>query len=90
MKPIGEHLIVVAEKDSEYRLEGGLILAIPQTADQVERPNRGIVISTGENSPVKVGSNILFNRFAGARFEINRKEHIVLSNDDVLVDLEKS
>ncbi len=87
MLPIGNHIIVYAEKDSEYKLEGGLTLAIPQTADQVERPNKGIVVSLGDNSPVKVGDHILFNRFAGARFEIDRKEHIVLSNDDILVVL---
>ncbi len=86
--------ILVRRVEEEQKTAGGLF--IPDTAK--EKPQQGIVVSTGNGKvqedgslrklEVKAGDKILFAKYSGNEIKIEGSEHLILREDDILGVLE--
>ena len=76
--------------ESEEKTAGGLY--IPDTAK--EKPSKGAVVAVGPGKladdgkrvelAVKVGDEVLFNKYAGTEVKIDGVDHLVMREDDIL------
>jgi chaperonin GroES len=88
IKPINRRVLV--ERIEEEVKKGGII--IPDTAK--EKPQKGKVIEVAkvgkedEPMPVKKGDKILFAKYAGTEIEMDGKEYIIMTDDDILAVIE--
>ena len=94
LKPLGSRVVVKA-LDREEQTKTGIYL--PDTAK--EKPQEGKVLAvgpgdrhpdTGERIPVelKEGDRILFQKYAGTEFKLDDEELLILSERDVLAQVE--
>jgi chaperonin GroES len=82
--------IVVERLEADDKTAGGIIL--PDTAK--EKPKQGKVLSLGEGKTldtgkragfqVKVGDRVLFTSYAGSEVNVDGKEYLVMTEDDIL------
>ncbi|MGL6096590.1 MAG: co-chaperone GroES [Fimbriiglobus sp.] len=82
--------IVVERLEAEDKTAGGIIL--PDTAK--EKPKQGKVLALGDGKTlddgkkatfqVKVGDRVLFTSYAGTEVNVDGKEYLVMTEDDVL------
>jgi len=82
--------IVVQRLEADDRTAGGIIL--PDTAK--EKPKQGKILSLGEGKllddgkraafQVKAGDRVLFTSYAGTEVNVDGKEYLVLTEDDIL------
>ena len=82
--------VLVQRLEAEETTAGGIVL--PDTAK--EKPKRGKVIAVGpgkmlENGTpskmqVKKGDEVLFGSYAGTEITVDRKEMLIISEDDIL------
>lgn len=82
--------ILVQRLEAEDRTAGGIIL--PDTAK--EKPKQGKVLSVGEGKllddgkrapfQVKAGDRVLFTSYAGNEVNVDGKEYLVMTEDDIL------
>ena len=82
--------IVVERMEADEKTAGGIIL--PDTAK--EKPKQGKVLAVGEGKQletgkraafqVKVGDRVLFTSYAGSEVNVDGKEYLVMTEDDVL------
>ena len=82
--------IVVERLEADDKTAGGIIL--PDTAK--EKPKQGKVLAVGEGKAlesgkraafqVKVGDRVLFTSYAGSEVNVDGKEYLVMTEDDVL------
>jgi chaperonin GroES len=87
--PLNEK-IVVERLEADDKTAGGIIL--PDTAK--EKPKQGKVLSVGEGKvldngkrsafQVKVGDRVLFTSYAGNEVNLDGKDYLVMTEDDVL------
>ena len=81
--PFDDRVLVKREKATEQKV-GSII--IPDTA--TEKPQMGIIIAVGNDEDlqelVQEGDKVLFAKYAGAEFEIDGQELIVLQRGDLL------
>ena len=94
LKPLGAR-VVVKPLEREDITKSGIVL--PDTAK--EKPQEGKVLAvgpgdrhpdTGERIPVelKEGDRILFQKYAGTEFKLDDEELLILSEKDVLAQVE--
>jgi chaperonin GroES len=86
--------IVVKRLEAEEKTAGGIVL--PDSAK--EKPRKGKVLSLGQGkqldngkrSPfqVKEGDTVLFTSYAGTEVTIDGKEHLIMTEDDILAVLD--
>jgi len=86
--------VVVKRKTGEERTTSGLY--IPDAAKEV--PAEGTVIAVGNGKiledgtvralAVKVGSHVLFGKYAGTEITLNNEEHLILREDEILAIIE--
>jgi chaperonin GroES len=86
--------IVVERLEADDKTAGGIIL--PDTAK--EKPKQGKVLSLGEGKlldngkrssfQVKVGDRVLFTSYAGNEVNVDGKDYLVMTEDDVLAVVE--
>ena len=94
IKPLSDR-ILVQRLDAETKTAGGIVL--PDSAK--EKPQRGKVISVGPGKTlddgtvkklqVKKGDQVLFTSYAGTEVKISGKEHLIMSESDILAVIEK-
>ncbi len=94
VRPLDDR-IVVEPVEAEEKTTGGILL--PDSAKQ--RPQRGIVISTGpgklldngERASVCVskGDEVIYGRYAGSDVQIGTKDLKILRESDVLAKVTK-
>lgn len=82
--------IVVERLEADEKTAGGIIL--PDTAK--EKPKQGKVLSLGEGKAldngqrapfqVKTGDRVLFTSYAGSEVNVDGKEYIIMTEDDIL------
>jgi chaperonin GroES len=82
--------IVVERLEADDKTAGGILL--PDTAK--EKPKQGKVLAVGEGKQlesgkraafqVKVGDRVLFTSYAGNEVNVDGKEYLVMTEDDVL------
>ncbi len=89
IRPLQDRIIVKRIEEEETS-KGGII--IPDTAK--EKPQEGKVVAVGKGKirddgvlqklDVKKGDRVLFGKFAGTEVTLDGKEHLIISEDDVL------
>lgn len=89
LKPLGDR-VLVKPADQEEQTSSGIFL--PETAK--EKPQQGKVIAAGpgarkENGErivmdVKVGDTVLYAKYSGTTIKIDRIEHLIIKESDVL------
>ena len=96
LQPIGDNLILEIEtKKKEEQTQSGLILFNSGTEQDQLRGDIGTVIAAvgegrtlnnGQLLPltVKVGSKVLYNKFAGTEIESGNKKYLILKETDIL------
>jgi chaperonin GroES len=82
--------IVVKRLEAEEKTAGGIVL--PDSAK--EKPRKGKVLSLGQGKlldsgkrsafQVKEGDTVLFTSYAGTEVNIDGKEHLIMTEDDIL------
>ena len=82
--------IVVERLEAEDKSAGGII--IPEAAK--EKPKQGKILSLGEGKmledgkrakfQVKVGDRVLFSNYAGSEVNVEGKDYLVMTEDDIL------
>jgi len=86
--------IVVKRLEAEEKTAGGLVL--PDTAK--EKPKQGKVLSLGDGKllengkrasfQVKEGDRVLFTSYAGSEVNVDGKEYLIMTEDDILAVVE--
>ena len=94
LKPLGDK-VVVKRLEAETTTKGGIVL--PDTAK--EKPKRGKIVAVGPGKTldsgavakptVKKGDEVIFSSFAGTEIEVDGKEVLIMSTDDILAVLKK-
>jgi chaperonin GroES len=92
VRPLYDRLLV-KRVEEEAKTKGGIL--IPDTAK--EKPQQGHVIAAGggkvmEDGKVRAlvvvpGDRVLFTKYAGAEFEFDGEQHLIIREDDVLAIL---
>ena len=82
--------IVVERLEAEDKSAGGII--IPDAAK--EKPKQGKILAVGEGKPldngtrgnfqVKVGDRVLFSSYSGSEVNVEGKEYLIMTEDDIL------
>ena len=87
--------ILVCRLEAEAKTAGGIVL--PDSAK--EKPQKGKIVSVGKGKvlddgtirkmQVKKGDTVLFTSYAGTEVKIGGKEHLIMSESDILAVIEK-
>jgi chaperonin GroES len=82
--------VLIERVEADDKTAGGIIL--PDTAK--EKPKQGKVLALGEGKllengqrvpfQVKIGDRVLFSSYAGNEVQVDGKEYLVMSEDDIL------
>jgi len=93
VRPLHDRLLVKRIEEEE-KTKGGLI--IPDSAK--EKPMEGKIIAVGKGKvdehgtlrPLEVhkGDRVLFSKYSGTEIQLERDEHLIIREDDVLAVLE--
>ena len=93
IKPLHDR-VIVQRVEEEETTKGGLI--IPDSAK--EKPIEGNVLAVGSGKTldngqvqpleVKEGDRILFGKYAGTEIKIEREEHLIMREDDIIAIVE--
>ncbi len=94
IRPLADK-VLVQRLEAETKTTGGIVL--PDTAK--EKPQRGKVVAVGSGKvlddgtvrkmQVKKGDTVLFTSYAGTDVKIDRKEHLIMNESDILAVIEK-
>jgi chaperonin GroES len=94
LKPLGNR-VVIEPIEEEEMTTGGIVL--PETAK--EKPQRGIVLSAGPGErdddgkripmDVKEGDIVMFAKYAGTEFKLDRKKLLIMRESDLLAIVEE-
>lgn len=85
VKPLGNRVLIKV-KETEEKTKGGIY--IPQTAQEKTQTGVVVAVGTDEAIKVKVGDQVLYDKYAGTQIKIDDVEHLVLSADDILAVIE--
>lgn len=77
IKPYGKRIVVKREEVAEQ--VGGLY--IPDSVREKEKPRKGVVLATCENSDILIGDTVIFGKFAG--LELEEEKVLILKLEDV-------
>jgi chaperonin GroES len=84
-KPLKER-VFVSYSEEQDRTSGGLY--IPDAAK--EKPQRGRIEAVGsEVKSVKVGDEVLFDKYSGSKISFESTDYLILKEEDILGILEK-
>jgi chaperonin GroES len=86
--------IVVERLEAESKTAGGIVL--PDTAK--EKPKQGRILSLGDGKlldsgkraafQVKEGDRVLFTSYSGSEVNVDGKEYLIMTEDDILAVVE--
>ncbi|MEM1308562.1 MAG: co-chaperone GroES [Cyanobacteria bacterium P01_D01_bin.71] len=92
LTPLGDRVLVKVS-ESEEATAGGILL--PDTAK--EKPQVGEIVAVGPGKPnddgsrqapeLKPGDKVLYSKYAGTDLKLEGKEHVLLSEKDILATL---
>ena len=78
--PLGDRVFVTYTEEMD-RTAGGIY--VPDSAK--EKPQRGIVRAVGKDvKNLKVGEQILFDKYSGSKLRIDDEECLIIKEEDVL------
>lgn len=79
-KPLKDRVFISYTEEVE-KTPGGIY--VPDTAK--EKPQRGKVEAVGtEVNEVKVGDEVMFDRYAGSKVKMNGTEYLIVKEEDIL------
>ncbi len=79
-KPLKDRVFLSYTEDVE-KTPGGIY--VPDTAK--EKPQRGKVEAVGaEVKEVKVGDEVMFDRYSGSKVKMNGTEYLIIKEEDIL------
>ena len=88
LKPLFDRVIILPNED-EIKSKTGLVL--PENSQ--EKPQTGKVVAVGDgenmenqksNMKVRVGDNVVYNRYAGTELKMDNKTYIVMRQIDII------
>jgi chaperonin GroES len=68
--------------DQESKTASGLLL--PETAKEKPQTNLVVAVEDDEEIKVQVNDKVLFAKYSGTEFKIDRTEYLLLESSDVL------
>ena len=86
VKPLGDRVLIKV-KEMETKTASGLY--IPQTAQ--EKTTTGTVVAVGEDKDaivVKVGQEVMYDKYAGTTVKIDGVDHLIISSGDLIAVIE--
>ena len=93
LKPLGDRVILQQQEEEEQTI-GGIVIANnakekPQSG-KVVAVNDGRVLDNGTkvDPSVKVGDQVLFDKYAGTEVKLDGKEIIIVRQSDILAIVE--
>jgi chaperonin GroES len=79
-QPLGDRVFVTYTEEME-RTTGGIY--VPESAK--EKPQRGAIQAIGKDvKNVKVGDQILFDKYSGSKLKIDDEDCLILKEEDIL------
>ncbi len=94
IRPLADK-VLVQRLEAENKTAGGIVL--PDAAK--EKPQRGKVVAVGTGKvlddgtvrklDVQKGDMVLFTSYAGTEVKIDGKEHLIMSESDIMAIIEK-
>ena len=92
LKPLADK-VVVKMLEAEDTTKSGIILTSaakekPQIAEIIAVGPGGIVDGESVEMPVKIGENIVVNKYAGSEVKIDDEEFIIVKISDILAVVE--
>ena len=82
--PLGDRVLVKAKAVEEKTASG---IYIPQTAQEKTQVATVVAISDDESIKVKVGDEVIHDKYAGTQFKDNGEEYLILNYADILAVL---
>jgi len=86
VKPLGDR-VLIKMKEVETKTASGLY--IPQTAQ--EKTTTGTIVAVGDDKDVitvKVGQEVMYDKYAGTSVKIDNVEHLIVSMGDLIAVVE--
>ena len=83
--PLGDRVLLKA-KEAEPKTAGGLF--IPQTAQEKTQIATVVAVGDDESIKVKVGQQVLHDKYAGTQIKDNGEEYLILGAGDILAVIE--
>ncbi|MBI9096869.1 MAG: co-chaperone GroES [Spirochaetaceae bacterium] len=86
VKPLGDR-VLIKMKEVETKTASGLY--IPQTAQ--EKTTTGTVVAVGDDKEVitvKVGQDVMYDKYAGTAITIDNVDHLIVSMGDLIAIVE--
>lgn len=93
IKPIFDR-VVLKPLENKEQTESGIF--IPESA--IEKPHMAIVVAVGDGMDnegkkcemkVKAGDKVLYSKFAGIEYKIEKEEFLIIRQGDILAIVEK-
>lgn len=79
-QPLGDRVFVTYTEEME-KTAGGIY--VPDSAR--EKPQRGMIEATGKDvRNVKVGDQVLFDKYSGTKIKIDDEDCLILKEEDIL------
>ena len=79
--PLGDRVLVKAKEVEEKTASG---IFIPQTAQEKTQIATVVAIGDDESIKVKVGDEVIHDKYAGTQFKDNGDEYLILNYADIL------
>ena len=91
--PLGDR-VVIKQLVAEEKTKSGIILPDnakekPQEAEVIAVGPGGMVNGKEVKMQVKVGDKVLYSKYAGTEFKIDKEEFIIVRQDDILAIVKK-
>ena len=89
LKPLADRVLVKNDK-AETKTASGII--IPEDAQEKTQTATVVAVGPGtedEKITVKIGDNIMYDKYAGTQVKIDGEEHLILRMSDIIAVIEK-
>ena len=83
--PLGDRVLLKA-KEAETKTKSGLF--IPQTAQEKTQIATVVAVGDDESIKVKVGQEVLHDKYAGTQIKDNDVDYLIIGNGDILAVIE--
>lgn len=84
--PLGDRVLLKAKATEEKTASG---LYIPQTAQEKTQIATVVAIGDDETIKVKVGDEVLHDKYAGTQVKDGGDDYLIVNNADILAIVEK-
>lgn len=84
--PLGDRVLLKAKATEEKTASG---LYIPQTAQEKTQIATVVAVGDDETIKVKVGDEVLHDKYAGTQVKDGSDEYLIVNNADILAIVEK-